>query len=70
MLQLIVAGKLSFSALSLLLISTHAQSAAEGGRSWAADFFFASVLQRSNVKLEERRSRVTPGVGIPRIGVS
>jgi hypothetical protein len=70
MLQLIVAGKLSFSFFGLLLISTHAQSAAEGGRSSAADFFFASVLQRPNVKLQERRSQLTPGVGIPRIGVS
>jgi hypothetical protein len=43
--QLIVAGKLFLILWCLSKPFPHDQSAAEAGRSSAADFFFASVLQ-------------------------
>jgi hypothetical protein len=68
MLQLIVAGKVFFPFFVLLLTFTQAQSAAAGGRS--SGIFLRFVLLRPSVKLQEPRSFVTPGLGIPRILVS
>jgi hypothetical protein len=67
--QLIVAGKLSFRFFDLGLTSSHAQSAAVGGRS-SGVFFFASPVRRPSVKLQEPRSVVTPGPYMPDISVS
>ncbi len=69
MLQLIVAGKVSFRFLDVGLTSTHAQSAAAGGRS-SGVLFFPPAVQRASVKLQEPRLVVTPEPYMPGILVS